>query len=54
MIFPLDSEVKVEMVKILMGKYNITSFPSIVVLGKKYEGIVSKEEVEKLILQQLS
>lgn len=53
MIFPIDSDVDVEMVKILMKNYNITKFPSLVISEKTYSGIIPKEEVEKWICSQI-
>lgn len=51
LVFPIDTDFsnKEQSIYILMGKYNITSYPSIILENEKYEGVVSKEELGRLI-----
>lgn len=56
LVFPinLDFEKKETSVRILRNVYNITQLPSIVVENKKYEGLVQKEELGKIICSSFS
>jgi hypothetical protein len=51
LVFPinLDMESQEASLGILKSIYNITMLPSITVEDKKYEGVVSKEELGKII-----
>lgn len=51
LVFPMnvDLEGNEALVKILRTRYNITSYPSIVIQEKTYPGVVDKQELSKLI-----
>lgn len=53
MVYPLDAKVDTAMIRILINKYNITSFPSLVISEKVYSGIVQKNELRTIICDQL-
>ncbi len=55
LVFPIDADLSEDepVVQVLMSGYNVTSYPSIVVLDKKYEGVVSQEQLGELIKQKL-
>lgn len=56
LIFPLDTDVAEDepLVAILMSKYGISTYPSIVLADKKYEGLVPKEILNDLICESFS
>jgi len=45
LIFPIDTDVAEDepLIALLLSKYNVTTYPSIVILDKKYEGVVRKD-----------
>jgi len=51
LIFPIDVDLEEyePMITILKESYNITQYPSIIVENEKYEGVIPKEELAKLI-----
>lgn len=51
LVFPIDADFSEEehSISILMRKYNITTYPSIVLEDKKYEGVVPKDKLGELI-----
>lgn len=51
LVFPIDTDYSEEehSISILMRKYNITTYPSIVLENKKYEGVVAKDKLGELI-----
>lgn len=50
LVFPLDMELKTEpMLDILKSKYNITILPTTIIENKKFEGVISQEELKKVI-----
>ena len=55
LIFPINLEFRTEepMVEILMSQYNITKYPSLVIKGQKYEGVLTKEELQEIICSNL-
>jgi len=51
LVFPINTDLEKEepFIKIMRSRYNITSYPSIVIQEKKYEGVVQKPELSRLI-----
>lgn len=51
LVFPLNADLETEenMIKILSIEYNVTSYPTLIIEGKKYEGIVQKSELSRII-----
>lgn len=51
LVYPIDSEIKASEPSIVMieSRYNITTYPTIVIENEKYEGLVGTEELKKLI-----
>lgn len=51
LVFPInvDAEKEEPLIKILRSRYNITSYPSIVIKEHKYEGVVDKNALSQLI-----
>lgn len=51
LVFPINVDLEKEepFIKIMRSRYNITSYPSVVIQEKKYEGVVQKQELSKLI-----
>jgi len=49
MVFPLDIDVKLSMIDILIKRFNITSTPSLVIEDNLYQRIVSKEELNDIV-----
>lgn len=55
LIFSFDSKLKEEpMISILKSTYGVSKFPSIVIEGKKYEGLTKKEDILKIICPHYS
>jgi len=53
MIFPLDANMDVEMVNILMNRFNVTSTPSIVIDEKTYTGIVDMYRLNGMVCERI-
>ena len=53
LVYPLDVGVKLDLINILQERYNITSFPSVVIGDTVFKGIVGKGDIIPLICQQL-
>ncbi len=55
LIFPinLDFRAKEPMIEIAMAQFNITKYPTIIIDGHKYEGVIKKEELEPIICKSL-
>mgnify|MGYP003971128791 FL=1 len=51
LIFPLNTDTNEDFIDLLQVQYNITSYPSIIVNNEKFEGIVSKEKLLKIICE---
>lgn len=51
LVFPIDVDFEgIEpMITLLRSRYNVTSYPTIIVEDVKYEGIVPKEKLDKII-----
>ncbi len=55
LVFPINMNLldKEPMVKIMQSQFNVTEFPTLVVDNTKYEGIVDKQKMEKIICSSL-
>ncbi len=55
LIFPINLDLRDEepMVEILISQFNITKYPTIIVDNKKYEGVVQREQLQKIICNSL-
>lgn len=55
LVFPINLDLKNEetMVEILMAQFNVTKYPTLIIDDQKYEGVVDKESMGKLICQSL-
>ena len=51
LVFPINVDLEKEepFIKIMRSRYNITSYPSIVIQEKKHEGVVQKTDLSRLI-----
>jgi hypothetical protein len=51
LVFPINIDLETEesMITILRSRYNITTYPSIIVEDNLYEGVVGKKKLKKLI-----
>ncbi|MEM2121686.1 MAG: hypothetical protein QXU20_03475, partial [Candidatus Woesearchaeota archaeon] len=55
LVFPLDASIQdIGILKMIILKYNITEFPSLVINNKVYSGVVSKEELKEIICKETS
>jgi hypothetical protein len=54
LVFPInvDLEKQEQFIKILRIQYNITQLPAIIVDGKKYEGVISRNELAEILCEQ--
>lgn len=54
LVFPINSDLEKdeEFIKILKIRYNITSYPTIIVNDDKYEGVVGKDELSRIICEE--
>lgn len=54
LVFPIDIDLKKEepTIELLMVKYNITKLPSLVINEKKYEGIIYKKDLGRIICKE--
>jgi hypothetical protein len=53
MIFPVDEKINLSMIPVLMKEYNVTKTPSIITNGVLHSGIVSKDQMKKIICNQV-
>ena len=53
MIFAIDSDSKLNVVDLLKKTYQIQAVPSLVVDGKKYDGLVTVEELKSVLCDKL-
>ena len=49
LIFPIDRDLELSTVDILVASFNITELPSLLIDNKPYQGFRDKEEIEKLL-----
>lgn len=51
LVFPINVDIEREepIIKILRSRYNITTYPSVVIQEQKYEGVVQKSPLSRLI-----
>ena len=56
LVFPIDAEFASEepMVKLLLSRFNITTYPTLIIDDKKYPGIVSPAVLRELICRELT
>jgi len=54
MVFPLDKNINLAMLRILLNKYNITNIPSVVINDEVYSGIVSEDNLKKILCSELT
>ena len=53
MIFAIDSDSRLNVVDLLKKTYQVETVPSLVVDGKKYDGLVSVEELKSVLCEKL-
>lgn len=55
LVFPINLDLKGEepMIEIIMSQYNVTKYPTLVVENQKYEGVIDKESMLKIICKSL-
>ncbi len=55
LVFPIDLDLREEepMVGIIMDLYNVDKYPTLVIEGEIYEGVVKKEEMQEIICANL-
>ncbi|MBI5393123.1 hypothetical protein HZA96_04590 [Candidatus Woesearchaeota archaeon] len=51
LIFPINADLEENeaMITVIKSKYNITQYPTIIIGNKKYEGVVKKQQLGKVI-----
>jgi hypothetical protein len=53
LVFPLDASVEdIGILRMILLKYNITKFPSLVINNKVYSGVIDKEELKEIICNE--
>lgn len=50
MIFSIDTDINLSTLRLIMGIYNVTEVPSLVINDKTYGGFMNKKEVEEILL----
>jgi thiol-disulfide isomerase/thioredoxin len=55
LVFPINLDLKDDepMIEAVMSVYNITKYPTIVIEGNKYEGVIKKDELQEIICSHL-
>lgn len=55
LVFPINLDLKNEepMVEIVIGQFNITKYPTLIIDNKKYENVLNKEQLQKIICNSL-
>ena len=55
LVFPINLDQREEepMIKIMMSLYNVTKYPTIVIEGQKYEGVIKKNNLQEIICENL-
>lgn len=55
LVFPINLDLRHEepMVEVVMSQFKITKYPSLVIDNKKYEGVVKKGQLQKVICNSL-
>lgn len=55
LVFPINLDFRNQetMVEIVMNQFNITKYPTLVIDNKKYEGVVTSEQLQKIICVSL-
>lgn len=55
LVFPINGDLRSDetMVRIMEGQYNVTTYPTIIIDQQKYEGVVSREKLGKIICSSL-
>ena len=55
LIFPINLDYRSQepMIEIAMAQFDITKYPTIVIDGKKYEGVIKTEELQQIICKSL-
>ena len=53
MVFPIDIQIDLSMIDILMDRFNATTMPALVIDDKTYTGIVGKAELTAIICDKL-
>lgn len=51
LIFPLNIDTKEDFINLLQVQYNISTYPSIIINDEKFEGVVSKERLLKIVCE---
>jgi len=51
LIFPLNVDIDEDLIYLLSLQYNVTKFPTIIVNDNKYEGVISKNELSRIICE---
>jgi len=55
LVFPINLDLRNQepMVEVMIGKFNITKYPTTVIDNKKYEGVVKEEQLQQIICSSL-
>ena len=55
LVFPINIDLRSEepMVEIVMKQFNVTKYPTLIIEGKKYEGVVQNEQMQNIICETL-
>ena len=55
LVFPINLDLRYEepMVEIVMGQFNVTKQPTLIIDNKRYEGVIKKEQMQEIICDSL-
>ncbi|MBT3297476.1 hypothetical protein HN385_00975 [archaeon] len=55
LVFPINLDLREDeaMIEVMMSLYNVTKFPTIIVEGDKYEGVIKKNDLQEIICSNL-
>ena len=55
LVFPINLDQRKEepMIEVMMSLYNVTKYPTIVIEGQKYEGVIKKNKLQKIICETI-
>lgn len=52
LIFPINTNIEEDMIELIKAQYNVTAYPSIVINGITYTGVIEKEELGEIICSE--
>lgn len=54
LVFPIDTDLRKDepVIDLLLSMYDITSYPTLIIEDRKYEGVIEKEELGKILCKK--